>query len=92
MPEGDGEDFYFIEQDSPAKAAEIILQLVTERIPRRFGLDPRADIQVLSPMHKGEVGVQNLNQLLQGALNPGAEGLQRGPWPVHRRQGAAAAQ
>jgi exodeoxyribonuclease V alpha subunit len=80
MPEGDGEDFYFIEQDSPAKAAEIILQLVTERIPRRFGLDPRADIQVLSPMHKGEVGVQNLNQLLQAALNPGAEGLQRGPW------------
>ena len=80
MPEGDGEDFYFIEQDSPAKAAEIILQLVTERIPRRFGLDPRADIQVLSPMHKGEVGVQNLNHLLQGALNPGAEGLQRGPW------------
>ncbi|OHD72916.1 MAG: hypothetical protein A2V99_05215 [Spirochaetes bacterium RBG_16_67_19] len=80
MPEGDGEDFYFIEQDSPAKAAEIILQLVTERIPRRFGLDPRADIQVLSPMHKGEVGVQNLNRLLQGALNPGAEGLQRGPW------------
>jgi exodeoxyribonuclease V alpha subunit len=79
MPEGDGEDFYLIEQDSPQKAAEIILQLVTERIPRRFGLDPLEDIQVLSPMHKGEVGVENLNRLLQAALNPGATGVQRGP-------------
>ncbi len=79
MPEADGEDFYFIEQESPQKAAEIILQLVTERIPRRFGLNPLEDIQVLSPMHKGEVGVENLNRLLQAALNPGAAGLQRGP-------------
>ncbi len=79
MPEADGQDFYFITQESPQKAAEIILQLVTERIPRRFGLDPLEDIQVLSPMHKGEVGVENLNRLLQAALNPGAAGLQRGP-------------
>ena len=78
MPEGGGEDFFLIEQESPEKAAGIILQLVTERIPRRFGLDPWEDIQVLSPMHKGEVGVENLNRLLQAALNPGAAGLQRG--------------
>jgi exodeoxyribonuclease V alpha subunit len=78
MPEADGQDFYFIEQESPPKAAQLILQLVTERIPRRFGLDPLEDIQVLSPMHKGEVGVENLNRLLQAALNPGAAALQRG--------------
>jgi exodeoxyribonuclease V alpha subunit len=78
MPEAGGQDFYFIEQESPEKAARIILQLVTERIPRRFGLDPLEDIQVLSPMHKGEVGVENLNALLQAALNPGAAALRRG--------------
>jgi exodeoxyribonuclease V alpha subunit len=78
MPESGGEDFFLIEQESPEKAAAIILQLVTERIPRRFGLDPWEDIQVLSPMHKGAVGVENLNRLLQAALNPGAAGLQLG--------------
>jgi len=77
--EPEGEDFFFIEQDDPAKAARIVLQLVCERIPRKFGLDPVEEIQVLSPMHKGEVGVENLNRLLQQALNPGAaRSLERG--------------
>jgi exodeoxyribonuclease V alpha subunit len=77
--EPDGGDFFFIEQDDPAKAARIVLQLVCERIPRKFGLDSVEEIQVLSPMHKGELGVENLNRLLQQALNPGAaQGLQRG--------------
>lgn len=68
---GDKEnDFYFIEQEDPDKVLEIILTLTTERIPRRFGLDPFDDIQVLTPMHKGTVGAENLNRQLQGALNP----------------------
>jgi exodeoxyribonuclease V alpha subunit len=78
--EAESEDFFFIEQEDPVKAGRIVLQLVCERIPRKFGLDPVDDIQVLSPMHKGELGVENLNRLLQQALNPDSEhGVQRGP-------------
>jgi exodeoxyribonuclease V alpha subunit len=51
---------------------------VGERIPRRFGLDPIDDIQVLTPMHKGMVGAVNLNNELQAALNPGEAALVRG--------------
>ena len=47
------EDFYFIEQEDPEQALKIIVELVCERVPRRFHLDPLEDIQVLSPMHKG---------------------------------------
>ena len=55
------EDFYFIEQEDPEKVLGIILELVKERIPSRFGFDPIDDIQVLTPMHKGMVGAGNLN-------------------------------
>ena len=54
-------DFYFIEQEDPEKVLGIILELVKERIPSRFGFDPIDDIQVLTPMHKGLVGAGNLN-------------------------------
>ena len=63
-------DFFFIEESDPEKVLELITTLVTERIPRRFGLDPFDDIQVLSPMHKGVVGTASLNRRLQAALNP----------------------
>jgi exodeoxyribonuclease V alpha subunit len=72
------EDFYFIEQEEPEKVLSIILELVKERIPGRFGFDPVDDIQVLTPMHKGIVGAGNLNQELQQALNPGPDSLNRG--------------
>ena len=71
-------DFYFIEQEDPEKVLDIILELNQSRIPRRFGLDPVDDIQVLTPMYKGVVGAVNLNARLQAALNPGAGGIQRG--------------
>ena len=71
------DDFYFIEQEDPQKVVEWIITLVKERIPRRFGFDPLADIQVLTPMHRGIVGGINLNTELQKALNPGVEGLIR---------------
>jgi exodeoxyribonuclease V alpha subunit len=71
-------DFYFIEQEEPEKVLGIILELVKERIPSRFGFDPVDDIQVLTPMHKGLVGAGNLNQELQQALNPGPDSLTRG--------------
>ncbi len=67
---GHNQDFYFINREDPQEALNTIVQLCTERIPRRFGLDPMEDVQVLSPMHRGEVGSENLNFALQNALNP----------------------
>ncbi len=72
------DDFYFIPQEDPEKALETIINLVRQRIPKRFGLDAVNDIQVLSPMHRGTVGAGNLNIELQKALNPGEEGVFRG--------------
>ena len=71
-------DFFWITQEDPAQVRDTIVDLVTSRIPRSFGLDPRRDIQVLAPMHKGEVGTQNLNLLLQDRLNPDGRELRRG--------------
>ena len=71
-------DFFFIEQEDPERVLETIVELVRHRIPRRFGLDPLDDIQVLTPMHKGVVGATNLNRRLQETLNPGEGGVARG--------------
>ncbi len=73
----DGRDFFFVERDDPAEAAETLREIVLERIPRSFGLNPKEDVQVLTPMHRGELGTTNLNALLQSALNPGGEPVQR---------------
>ncbi len=62
-------DFYFIEKNDPEKVLDIIVTLVKERIPKKFGFDPLRDIQVLTPMHNGVVGSRNLNIKLQEALN-----------------------
>ncbi len=83
MPEliqgrGELEDFYFIEQEDPEKALDIITELVSTRIPRRFSLDPFDDIQVLSPMHKGIAGTENLNRTLQDILNRSGVSIARG--------------
>ncbi|MBV8519649.1 MAG: ATP-dependent RecD-like DNA helicase [Acidobacteria bacterium] len=63
-------DFYFFSAATPEAARERIVEIVAERIPRRFGLDPLRDVQVLSPMHKGATGVDELNAALQQRLNP----------------------
>jgi exodeoxyribonuclease V alpha subunit len=76
--ENDPQDFYFIEQEDPERVLGTILELVRHRIPRRFGLDPVDEIQVMTPMHKGVVGASNLNRRLQEALNPGEGGVARG--------------
>jgi exodeoxyribonuclease V alpha subunit len=73
-----GNDFFFIHQEDPEKVLGIILELTKERIPKRFGLDPVDDIQVLTPMHKGVVGAGNLNSELQKSLNPFQEEITRG--------------
>ena len=68
-PPGRG-DFFIVEADDPATVVDRIVVMVKERIPARFHLDPFRDIQVLSPMNKSELGVHNLNAVLQAALNP----------------------
>ncbi|MEO7911416.1 MAG: ATP-dependent RecD-like DNA helicase [Roseiflexaceae bacterium] len=66
------DDFFFFPRPDPDPCAEMVVELVSQRIPRRFGLDPRRDVQVLTPTHRGPAGVANLNTLLQAALNPPA--------------------
>lgn len=63
-------DFYFVSADSPEVAVARLIEIVKDRIPRRFGLDPVRDIQVLCPMNRGGVGARSLNIELQKALNP----------------------
>jgi len=62
-------DFYFIEEEDPQLAAQKIINLCTVRLPSKYKIDPVDDIQVLSPMYKGEVGADNLNYCLREALN-----------------------
>lgn len=74
------DDFFLFPRADPEECAAMVVELVTQRIPRRFGYDPQRDIQVLSPTHKGPAGVQSLNTLLQEALNPPRHGLAETRW------------
>ena len=79
-PEGDA-DFYFVPAADPEQAVERIVELVSKRIPKRFGFDPIKDIQVLCPMNRGGVGARSLNIELQAALNPaGDKKVERFGW------------
>ncbi|BCS34443.1 ATP-dependent RecD-like DNA helicase [Luteitalea sp. TBR-22] len=71
-------DCFFVEAADPEQARQRLLQVVSERIPQRFGLDPVRDVQVLCPMNRGGLGAQALNQELQRLLNPhGAPTIER---------------
>ncbi|MCL5260683.1 MAG: ATP-dependent RecD-like DNA helicase [Gammaproteobacteria bacterium] len=63
-------DFYFIEAETPEIIHEKLLQVVTERIPNRFGFNAKNDIQILTPMNRGGLGSRSLNSILQEKLNP----------------------
>ncbi len=63
-------DFFLFPEKDPQKASDWVIDLVSRRIPEKFGFNPNKDIQVLSPMHRGAVGVSDLNLRLQEALNP----------------------
>ncbi len=71
-------DFFFVERNEPERAVDTILDLVANRIPRKFGLDPRRDVQVLAPMLRGVLGVGNLNRRLQELLTPAGPSVERG--------------
>jgi exodeoxyribonuclease V alpha subunit len=92
-------DFYFIQRDDIQRddilrARETIVDLVAERIPEAFGFDPMTDIQVLCPIHRGELGTIALNQALQARLNPAPAvteaGAQSGPAEAGAQSGQAA--
>jgi exodeoxyribonuclease V alpha subunit len=65
------EDFFFISRNGPESVREAVIDLVCDRIPARFGLDPRTDVMTLVPMRKGVVGLEALNVELESRLNPG---------------------
>jgi exodeoxyribonuclease V alpha subunit len=77
---GELSDFYFVEAEEPEIGVARIIKLVTESIPRRFGFNPLGDIQVLTPMQRGELGARNLNLALQQALNPSGDEISRFGW------------
>jgi exodeoxyribonuclease V alpha subunit len=66
-------DFYFIPASSPEEIYNKLIQLITERIPKRFGLHPVREVQVLTPMNRGGLGARALNVELQRVLNEKAE-------------------
>ncbi|MFH0922108.1 MAG: ATP-dependent RecD-like DNA helicase [Fibrobacterota bacterium] len=72
------QDFFFIEKEEPEAVQAALLELAVNRIPAQYGLDPLRDIQVITPMHKGVIGSEQLNAALQNALNPSGRALQKG--------------
>jgi exodeoxyribonuclease V alpha subunit len=69
------DDFFLFAEDDPERVADLVVDIVANRLPRRFGLDPAREVQVLCPMHRGSAGAGALNERLQAALTPGREGL-----------------
>jgi exodeoxyribonuclease V alpha subunit len=68
-------DFFLFPEEDAEQVADLVVDIVADRLPRRFGLDPRQEVQVLCPMHRGPAGAGVLNERLQAALTPPREGL-----------------
>ncbi|WEP00342.1 ATP-dependent RecD-like DNA helicase [Streptomyces sp. FXJ1.172] len=68
-------DFFLFVEDDTEEAGRLTVDVAARRIPARFGLDPRRDVQVLAPMHRGPAGAGVLNGLLQQAITPGRPDL-----------------
>ncbi len=84
LPERDADktaEFYLIECRDPEQAERLIEQVVCERLPARFGIDPMHEVQILAPMRRNAGGVDRLNLALQARLNPGGS-------PIGRHEGA----
>jgi exodeoxyribonuclease V alpha subunit len=75
--EGESSDCYFVEADDPGKALKLAGKLIQQSIPQKFRFNPMDDIQILTPMQKGELGARNLNQTLQQLLNPRGDEVER---------------
>jgi exodeoxyribonuclease V alpha subunit len=69
------DDFFLFPEEDAEQVANLVVEIVANRLPRRFGLDLRQEVQVLCPMHRGPAGAGVLNERLQAALTPAREGL-----------------
>lgn len=81
-------DFFFIEREEPEAIPATLLDVVAVRIPRKLGIDPIRDIQVLCPMNRGSMGAIQMNKLLQERLNPvrsGEPGVEKFGWHFRPR-------
>ncbi|MFH1476587.1 MAG: ATP-dependent RecD-like DNA helicase [Verrucomicrobiota bacterium] len=76
-PADENSDFYFVDENDPDKVIRAAIELITKRIPQRFGLNPRTDIQLLTPMRRFQLGAENMNAILQDVLNPRGESVTR---------------
>jgi exodeoxyribonuclease V alpha subunit len=68
--EGQERDFFFVDRVNAERALETVVEVVAERAPASFGVDPVREVQVLAPMYRGAVGIDALNERLQARLNP----------------------
>ena len=85
-PEGDQEhDFFLIDRPNPERARDTAVEVVAERAPKRYGVDPIREVQVLAPMYRGAVGIDALNERLQKELNPDGEPALEGRFRVGDR-------
>ncbi|MCR5813143.1 MAG: ATP-dependent RecD-like DNA helicase [Desulfovibrio sp.] len=78
FPNSEKDDMFFMEESDPEKVLETIVGLVKTRLPRKYGWHPVNQIQVLTPMNRGAMGTQRLNEALQEALNPHGQAITRG--------------
>ena len=78
-PKGEHSDFYVMHLDNPEDIRSALEVMVSKRIPARFGLDPRTEVQVLVPMHRGQLGAEIVNERLQTLLNPDGTPLPNKP-------------
>jgi exodeoxyribonuclease V alpha subunit len=83
--EGQDHDFFFIDRPNPERARDTVVEVVAERAPRRFGVDPIRDVQVLAPMYRGAVGIDALNERLRERLNPEGEPVLGGRFRIGDR-------
>ncbi len=75
---GSSDDCFFLKREGPEECFSTIVEIVSQRLPKRYNFDPIRDIQVLSPMHRGPLGTVALNHALQQKLNPGGNSVLRG--------------
>jgi exodeoxyribonuclease V alpha subunit len=68
--EGQERDFFFIDRPGPERAVDTVVEVVAERVPSSFGVDPIREVQVLAPIYRGRIGIDALNERLQARLNP----------------------
>jgi exodeoxyribonuclease V alpha subunit len=78
LQNNENSDFFFLQEADNSIIPDIIVELCTKRLPSKYGFDPMKDIQVLTPMYKGEAGADNLNFILQSALNKNEVLITRG--------------